>query len=833
MVLSFAFFSALIDPTGAYETIKQHLEVYTNDYVPEKIYVQTDKPYYTSGDTLWFKLYLVEAVTHLPIAKSKVAYVELFSPDQTLLSEHQLFIERGGAHAEFVIPADAGSGRYLLRAYTNHMRNQGAAYFYEQSIPIWFQNIAEKGKAGSPTEEVVTTQLENDVPEVRFFPEGGDLVHGITSTVGVKTMLSSGQGLPLSGKIINEAGATEALFNTYKFGLGSFTFQPDIRKTYTAVIEFNGIEYSYPIPSIKLEGYVLNIRNQKDNISVLVNTNIANGLDGAFVIGHLRGELFCQVSDDKNSGQLFANIPKQNLLDGVATFTLFARDGEPLCERLVFIESTRDDIDVSISTDRETYGRRQPVKMAVEIKNYLGITDSLSDLSLSVTDESSVDHHPYAENIKTWLLLNSDLRGEVENPNYYFEKPGDRQRTYLLDVLMLTHGWRRFSWQSVLSGHFASDYQAEAGIVFNGTITRESNQRRSLEANVFFSAFEAGIFLDQYATDEQGRFSLGPYFLQDTVDVLIQARKKLSEKEAARAEKKEESGLDGQRYVGIQLDKKTKPDLPALDTPTDQRSAISDTLLDKFLIASQEKKRMDRQYDMRLIELDEVEIRAKRKEQTVFEKIVREKSIYNEPSHRLILDSIPSAAAAQSIFDLIRRLPGVTVSGLFPQQTARIRGTSTISLSSTPAYLIDGLLVDESLIQAYPVANIYFIDVLKGPGTSIFGRNGANGVIAIYTRQGANAPQAVKRPPGIINFRYGGFYKAREFYAPDYSTRKEIHIKPDYRTTLFWAPNLFTSEGKAEVSFYTCDHTGNYRLRVEGITSRGVPVFAEKTFRVK
>ncbi|MEM6697925.1 MAG: TonB-dependent receptor plug domain-containing protein, partial [Bacteroidota bacterium] len=161
-----------------------------------------------------------------------------------------------------------------------------------------------------------------------------------------------------------------------------------------------------------------------------------------------------------------------------------------------------------------------------------------------------------------------------------------------------------------------------------------------------------------------------------------------------------------------------------------------------------------------------------------------------------------------------------------------IRGLSSITLSNTPTYIVDGLVLDEAAIQTFPVADVYFIDVLKGAAASIYGARGGNGVIILYTRRGSGQPEAIRRKPGIINFKYYGMYKAREFYAPDYATKQDIHIKPDYRTTLFWEPNIITKNGKAVVSFYTADNASTYNIRLEGISARGVPVFAEQAFEV-
>ncbi|WP_273566333.1 hypothetical protein [Maribacter halichondriae] len=108
--------------------------------------------------------------------------------------------------------------------------------------------------------------------------------------------------------------------------------------------------------------------------------------------------------------------------------------------------------------------------------------------------------------------------------------------------------------------------------------------------------------------------------------------------------------------------------------------------------------------------------------------------------------------------------------------------------------------------------------------TALWGARGASGVIAVYTNRGFQLDNLTPQEyPGITKFKIPGFFKAREFYTPDYA--KEKPEKPDYRTTLFWEPEVtLNDEGESSLDFYTGDQTGGYWVKVEGITSDGRPV---------
>ncbi|MEL6721485.1 MAG: hypothetical protein AAFP82_22495, partial [Bacteroidota bacterium] len=205
----------------SYELINKGLEEYITKHAPEKIYVQTDKAYYTSGDTIWFKTYLVNAISHLPLTKSQVAYVDLIAPDSTLVDSKQLVFDNGSSNGVFNLPEDA-QGEYLLRAYTNYMRNQGEEFFFEKELSVFYQSIEEKGTIDLKASLLDSISNIQNTISVRFFPEGGDLVRGVSSMIGVKTLSANGYGIPMEGKIVNQAGETKVNFKTYKFGLGSF-----------------------------------------------------------------------------------------------------------------------------------------------------------------------------------------------------------------------------------------------------------------------------------------------------------------------------------------------------------------------------------------------------------------------------------------------------------------------------------------------------------------------------------------------------------------------------------------------------------------------------------
>jgi hypothetical protein len=122
--------------------------VLPQDYVPvipgaddfmqyyERIYVHTDKPYYYPGEPLWFKGYINYYNPSWRDSLSRVAYVEIISPDKKVLLTKTLRIESGLFHGEFLLPDSLASGSYFLRSYTQLGRNYGDGNLFMKSIPV-------------------------------------------------------------------------------------------------------------------------------------------------------------------------------------------------------------------------------------------------------------------------------------------------------------------------------------------------------------------------------------------------------------------------------------------------------------------------------------------------------------------------------------------------------------------------------------------------------------------------------------------------------------------------------------------------------------------------
>ncbi len=814
LCLAFSF----SDTSGLKILILNRLNEYATEKYPEKIYIQTDRPYYTAGENIWFNTYLVNGVTHRKSEKSKVIYVELINEQNEVIIDRRLFTESVSKDGDFKLPIDLPEGIYLLRAFTNYMRNQPRDYFFKKEIPIFAINSEIPNSKDNKSSEIPENA---ELPDIGFYPEGGYLVTGINNKVAIKIKDATLSASSVVGIIEDTYGNKITDFKTFEFGLGSFYLNPEPGKEYRAVISSGDENILYPLPVTLNEGYVMNTSITDKEVIINITTNKKEGLKNILIIGQQRGLPAFDYTQENQSNTLLLKIPTADLIEGVLDIVLFNESKNPLAERLVYVKK-EEKLSVSLKkTNGFSTSTRDRVNMEIEIKDKLGRLVP-STFSLSVTDTELIKPNNNAENIKTYLLMNSDLRGNIKSPNYFFTTGDTIKKNLQLDLIMMTHGWRRFIWQEFLQNSARQEFKPEDGIYISGnTINAESPfQNKFSETKLTFR--KKGFYQETDNTNNIGHFSYGPFVFHDTIDVFLQAGSGLS------SEKPNYSDTN------IKLD-------PPAQRPTIIPERIANSFNQNLEIANVEKYRQktrnniyrnfefDREREM----LDEVNIKGKVATKEEIAEIKREKRTRSfAPSHRIVVDEFGQNGGG-NFMDLIMNVPGIRVGSKYGAEISQDYEVNLRGLK--PTYYVDNVEVDLATARSIHQVNIDFIDVLNiGSASAAYGLK-AQGVIAIYTKQGSgNKIKITDKKLGSINFKSEGFYTAQEFYAPDYSLVDRTRSREDRRTTLYWKPiNVSNGYKNAEVNFYTSDEKGKFQINVEGITDTGIPFHATAVLEVE
>lgn len=786
----------------------------------EKVFVHYDKPYYTSGEYIWFKVYLVNAKSNQPNAISKIVHVDLIDQSNKIILTRAIKINAGGGAGEFPLPLHLKTGWYSIRAYSNVMRNFSQDFFFHSRIKIIALND------GSETLEIVQNDTPNKIgdstlvldskPDVQFFPEGGHLVNDLQSVIAVKAMDKYGKSIDVLGYILDRNGIKKAVFQTVKFGFGKFMFTPKEGQVYKASIAFNGEEYSYELPMPLKNGVVLGLKEEENNYAIALSSSLELGIEGLTLIAHQRGDI---VSIAKLSGIAkngVVKVPKSNLQEGIVQFVVFNEKKQPLSERLAFVKKDMYDQLLKALPSKLEFNKRELVEIDVSFEDE---TNEIleSSTSVAVTDISVIDQNINALDIRSQLLLKSELRGSIEYPGYYFYSD-DPNREKVLDLLMLTQGWRKFLWNDpALESSQNLKYPLERGITFSGTVKDFNNRSKIANSELsltFQNNSEYGH--DEATTLENGHFSFGDYDFMDTTAIVIQAKKyKLDKKTGQRKNKKPQMGF----Y--IEMDSFEPPEVVRKHS---SRVDIKDTFDDDYLERSKKRYHFDtiNPFVGDYVQLDEVELpptKAKEKK-NYSERTIR----YNNPTHRVDFDEIEMKYLGSPLLALRSRYTGITILGMRGEFVKMGRGPSLMKKGSPPLFLLNGMPVGVNAIINLSISEVSWIDILMPAQASLWGSRGRGGVLAVYLKDEAERMRDIvnKERAGIINFVYPGYYKARKFYEPNYENKKPEHGYPDYRSTIYWDPEFkIDSEGVSKISFYAADLSTTYKVEIQGITTKG------------
>ena len=790
-----------------------------NQNGPEKIYIQTDKPYYAIGDNIWLSAYLLNGITHKSSLTSNVVYVELINAKDSIVDKKQLLVTDINTAGDFKIRNNWQPGTYTLRAYTNYMRNDSPDYFFSKEIPV--VNVTPNSTVAtrkiSTNTSTNTDAVINKIPDIGFYPESGYLVNNIPSKTAIKVK-GTFKDSKIKGVIKNSKNEIVTTFETYKFGLGIINFVPKHNENYYASIKINNKDVKYPFPKVLPEGYNLEVANHGNQIHVKVASSRSKSLKNTLLIAHQRGKLVYEHLQTIDTTSYKIKIDTKFLTDGITNFTLFDNEGKPICERLVFTENSENNVSIDVVLNKTQPTTRDKVSLSIAIKDKTK-RPVFGNLSFAITDVDAIAQNTNTENIKTYLLLNSDLRGHIENPGYYFQKENDPRRRFLLDLVMLTHGWRRFTWEKLLydKPQKQLDFNAEKGIYISGHTTDLKGLKQQISAATRLSFMSDNIHQESQQSNTKGKFSYGPYIFNDTIHTILEARVKDFQSDKDKTN----------RFVDIHLDNQLK-DSPEINTKKLIENVTIDSIrLKNYIKKTEQRLKVTSEFSKEGTVLDEIVIVAesRTKEEARTEELKKRTPFYNNPTYRLDMAELEDQRV-YNIIDLINQMPGVRA----------INETISIRNQGAPVILVDGQVVDIIDILFLTGEDVDFIDILDGPKAA-FIPNASNGAVAIYSRTGSfTSSTNVKRKPGILNFTVNGFYTAREFYAPNYSDEFEVfNGYKDLRTTLHWEPKVMLTPQlpTANISFFTGDIKSNYAIKIEGITNDGVPFYHFSTFEVK
>jgi hypothetical protein len=352
----------------------------------------------------------------------------------------------------------------------------------------------------------LTESISRSIPitlnkiSMTLFPEGGDLVSGLSSKVAFRALNEFGKPADVEGIVIDQNGNTVSNFSSYHQGMGAFNLLPAAGKTYRVKITRpEGIATTYDIPEALPRGYVINV--DQINGTEMIVTLQTTETEALNLVAQVRGEILWASEVSVKPGKNVVNIPLTTFPMGVCQLTLFDAKGIERCERLAFVNRDRQ-LKVAVTTNKDKYLPREKVTMTVKVTDERGMPMP-ANLALSVVNDQLISFaDDKSGHILSQLLLEPDLNTKVEEPRFYFDAK-EAKSLQALDYLLMTAGWRRFVWEDITSGQLPALKSQGERAVLAGTVLNAYTHQPVPNASLSVPGDNYGGL-----ADAQGKFSI-------------------------------------------------------------------------------------------------------------------------------------------------------------------------------------------------------------------------------------------------------------------------------------------------------------------------------------
>lgn len=743
---------------------------------PESIFTQTNKSKYFENESIWFKSYIYNTKTQLPYLSTTNVYAAIYDSNGAMIEKKLLYAINGMTNGEFKL-LNYSPGNYFLKVYTNYMRNFRENLYSMTEFEILGDESTTQKKASS----------ENTF-DFQLLPEGGHLLNNTNNTIGFKLLDLNGKGVAVtSGKVLDSKNEIITTFKSNVFGMGKFSLNIDNNIDYVVEAELhNGSKIKTTIPKAQSKGINIKINNLNDkNLFINIQTNkntLDEIVDKPFTLAIHRDGIMKKLElnfQDKKYDYLI-NIPKQDLFSGVNIITVFSNENKPLVERVIF-NNTQNPIQ-NIELVNTFQGPD-----STKIKLRTNLKDSIQkNISISILPAQTKAYNT-SENIVSKFLLSPYIEGPIENPNYYFNT-NDRQTNYDLDLLLLTQGWSKYSWNKIFNSPPKELFHFENGMQVRGKVAGENK-----DTKIIFLHKESNTMLTSEIS-EDGYFGFDNQLLLDESKIYFSLKNKKENLSKANV------------YINIY--------------PTYQKDSIN---VSRFKSTNPiQVLEKDSFYENFILEnttsLDTVMIEVSKKRDSKNRiiygrfntKKIELENVYDDVT--LITDIISANG-----FDIYNSPRGFEIA------SRRGIGYSFTGRAATPnIYIDDQLMTDAQMIILMNLmvkdVDELFISRTPSPGT-VGLAGGLGGNINIYTKKSFSSKYLEKQSSFSSKIIEFGYSLPEKYHSPFYNKSQQQSFA-EYGV-LHWIPNL-SNDNNGTFEFNIPNYTfDNVLLFIEGMGSDG------------
>ncbi|MDD4921182.1 MAG: TonB-dependent receptor plug domain-containing protein [Bacteroidales bacterium] len=841
----------------------------------EKLYLHMDKPYYSAGEDIWFKGYLVNAITHTPTAKSNFIYVELINKSDSIFQRVKIRKDSLGFDGKLTLSPEIPSGDYTVRAYSYFMRNAGDDFFFRKNIYIGNPiDDAVNGTIsyGKPKDGVVTATIR--LTDANKRPIAAKRVNSLLDWTGDKKKMASGTtnsegSVSFPIRMDSSAYKNKSMEVSFedpqskykqKFMVPSFaedfdvqffpeggTFLADCFQTIAfkaigsnglsvevtgSVVDEQGKEYFQFQSKNKGMGKVV-LQAQAGQV-YYAKVKTAAGLEKKFKIGQANASgVLLQLKH--NLGKIFYEITNKTSIQDQTLCLIIHSRGKLLLVKTLDATSKFGNLSENIlpagivtfsilnQLTGETLSER--LSFILPSKTYtisMGTDKPLYNrrekvmLNFSLLDKNAA---PVKGNFS---LSITDSHSVIQNP----------LADNIMSNLLLTSDLKGYLEDP---GSYFVDASKATQENLDLLMLTQGWRRFNMSAVVNGKTEKPKIYLEIGQTLSGQVTNVFNKPAKD-LDILALTLGNAFDVKKVKTDSLGRYFIDAsfQDSTGFLLKatnkKKTIADVRIIPDPDDfPVTATFIPIADKAPVAeqteyfSQSKEKYFNDGGLRVVSLKEVSVDAQKRSASLASEI-------NAPlaDKNIGVDELDKMQT-RPILEILMEIPGLMIkydsTTSTPIVTFNRRGVASIFIDNYEN--LNNNLPDfgkgriENGIENLTSDDIESILVFKGVNAAMFGAEIEGGAIAITLRKGASRKTIQKA--NIAKVTPLGYQKPYEFYVPKYDVDSVYRdSKPDLRTTIFWKPSLSTDNmGNFSTEFPTADKDYDYDVTLEGISEKG------------
>ncbi len=822
----------------------------------EKLYLHLDKPFYGAGEKIWFKGYLVNAITHQNNAQSNFIITELINRSDSIVERKKIRRDSLGFHNAFTLPATLPAGDYYLRGYSNWMLNEDPDFFFSRNIKIG--NSIDNTIVSS-----IEYQQEDDThytAKIKFTSN----VQAVFENTTIKYLYLE------NGKIKNKGKK-----KTDENGWISISL-PDLKSPVARRIEveFDDPQYIYkrtfhlPVFTNDFDvkffpegGALINIPHQNVAFKAQGADGFSKEIEG--FLFNSKGDTLTNFRSEHNGMGIFTMNPVNN-----ETYYVTVRTNDSITKRFDLPAIEPKGISIAMSHYKQeiryeiqkTEATEWPQKLFLlaHTRGKLAILQPINPKRTFGKMNDSL----FTEGITHFMLI--DEQGNALSERLIFV-PDHKPNQWQITTDQPTYGKR----EKVSLQIAAKDSE---GNPVEGTFSVSITDRKSIQPDSLADNILSNLLL---TSDLKGYVEDPAFYFLNQDARTLRSIDYLMMTHGWRRHKMENvlrtPSLNFTNYIekgqtisgrimgffGANVKKgpicvlAPKYNIIAI-TETDEKGQfiVNTSFRDSttFLVQARTKKGFagvdilmdppqypvathkapyfngattfmedylmntrDQYYmegGMRVYNLKEVTVTAKRERPS-------SKSIYTGGINTYTVEEDRLQGYGQTAFDAASRLPSVTITN---GSEIHIRN------NSEPAIIvIDDIVYEDAsdILKDIQVSDMSSISLLRGADAVILGPRASGGAVVITLKDPRNLP--ARPAQGIITYTPLGYSESVEFYHPTYDTpEKKNAQRSDFRSTVYWNPELrLDAEGKATIEYYTPDSTAPEDIIIEGVDKNG------------